>query len=383
MNTVSEGLQTTAAKFGRVTLQLTKFCNLNCSYCYCNPITRGEVEGLQLEPLLEFIKRINNAGCSSVVLTGGEPLIHPHFAEVVAELRRLNITIALETNGFLLDDNTLDLLNGTKTHIALTLESVDPKVHDEIRKRTGSWKAAVDALSRSRSFSSLTSQITFNLTARTVDEIGAACTLGTELGVSRIKFNPIYKIGPRGNPDNTRLYLSPTTLFDATQRWSEFLAQDFPFDVLLAVPPALIPANVPIRKSMCMGCELSALIGVLHDGTIRPCHNFMYSTAHIFGSIYAQYDLNEIRARISSLPGTDPFVLKGICSDCLFLSTCKGFCRAQAQNNFGRTDEPNWLCQVLADSGLFPSELRISKISTLFPDGVAGTSRSPFVILQQ
>lgn len=349
-------------RFGRITLQLTRHCNLNCSYCYCHPVTKGTVHGVGFDALIEFAGRLIERGARHFCLTGGEPLLYDRFLDLVDYFAAAHVSLAIETNGQLLDNEVLKHLSQTSAHIAVTLESVSASLHDSIRHGDGSWKRAVDGLRLVPAFSTLTSQITLNLTKNTVGDVERICELGSELHVSRIKLNPIYRIGPRGKRTRNDLFLDPIDIRALVSRWGGILDAKHPFQLFLALPPALLSSQAALKPERCHGCDLSILIAVLHDGSIRPCHNFMYSQPHSFGSIYETYDLDTIFDRIKNLPGTSRADLKGICNDCIVANVCRGFCRAQANNSNGSTDAPFQLCQDFADQGLFPAEMRISSV---------------------
>ena len=67
-------------------------CNLACPWCDTDHRTRRQVG---LETLLE---EATSFGIGSIILTGGEPLVHPHWEALVRALRARNLWVALETN---------------------------------------------------------------------------------------------------------------------------------------------------------------------------------------------------------------------------------------------------------------------------------------------
>lgn len=67
-------------------------CNLACPWCDTDHRTRRQVG---LETLLE---EVTSFGIGSIILTGGEPLVHPHWEALVRALRARNLWVALETN---------------------------------------------------------------------------------------------------------------------------------------------------------------------------------------------------------------------------------------------------------------------------------------------
>ena len=68
-------------------------CNLKCPWC-----DTDHRERLRLQ-LPELIKQVCNFGVRSVVVTGGEPTVQSGLDDLVEELRRKHLWVALETNG--------------------------------------------------------------------------------------------------------------------------------------------------------------------------------------------------------------------------------------------------------------------------------------------
>ena len=90
---------------GRVSAVLfTAGCALRCPYCH-NPdlvITRADAardDGLSsVEEALAFLER-RRAVLSGVVLSGGEPTLHPGLPALAAAIRDLGLAVKLDTNG--------------------------------------------------------------------------------------------------------------------------------------------------------------------------------------------------------------------------------------------------------------------------------------------
>lgn len=74
-------------------------CNLHCSYCdtfWANE-PDCKVELLAQEEILAYVK---GTGVHHVTVTGGEPLIRPHMAELLSSLSHLpDVEVEVETNG--------------------------------------------------------------------------------------------------------------------------------------------------------------------------------------------------------------------------------------------------------------------------------------------
>lgn len=76
-------------------LQLTRRCNQACRFC-SNP-ANGRL--LPLERARSWIERFVRKGYSGVILTGGEPTLHPALADIVAFASRRGLEPRLITNG--------------------------------------------------------------------------------------------------------------------------------------------------------------------------------------------------------------------------------------------------------------------------------------------
>lgn len=68
-------------------------CNILCPYC---DVGEREAREMTIEEILEVVERFGN---NSVLITGGEPLIHPNIAFFLRELSSMGFNILVETNG--------------------------------------------------------------------------------------------------------------------------------------------------------------------------------------------------------------------------------------------------------------------------------------------
>lgn len=111
-------------------------CNFRCPYCMPEKEFSQHYKFLQEKEWLTFAevtrltKLLVRLGVTKVRLTGGEPLLRPHLADLIQQL----ITIpeiedlALTTNGSLLAENVEKLrLSGLK-RLTVSLDTLDPKI---------------------------------------------------------------------------------------------------------------------------------------------------------------------------------------------------------------------------------------------------------------
>lgn len=85
-----------------VYLKLTDECNLRCKYCYAGSGKQSET--LKIDVLQRIAKEVKEISPSvEYVLTGGEPLIHPHALDFAEDVYALGNSVHLLTNGVLVD----------------------------------------------------------------------------------------------------------------------------------------------------------------------------------------------------------------------------------------------------------------------------------------
>ncbi len=83
----------------------TSKCNLSCSYC--SVAKRNRHFQIKLPVIQDYITKLKSRGLKAVTITGGgEPLLYPHFNQLVKWLKDEGLRIALITNGTLCDKVT-------------------------------------------------------------------------------------------------------------------------------------------------------------------------------------------------------------------------------------------------------------------------------------
>jgi uncharacterized radical SAM superfamily Fe-S cluster-containing enzyme len=109
---------------------ITSACNLDCPVCYTINKNRNSyfMSRDEFATILGQI-RANDPEMQIINFTGGEPLIHPHFCELVEMCREDGIhRITISTNGmrFLEDPELLPRLTDLDTRIVLSFNSFNP-----------------------------------------------------------------------------------------------------------------------------------------------------------------------------------------------------------------------------------------------------------------
>lgn len=128
-----------------VVWNLTRRCNLRCIHCYANSDARFYPGELTLTECQGVIRDLARFGVPAVLLSGGEPTIHPDFLEIAETATGTGLRVTLSTNGTLLDRPLVRRLKALGlAYVGISLDGIGA-AHDRFRGRTGAFAGAVEA----------------------------------------------------------------------------------------------------------------------------------------------------------------------------------------------------------------------------------------------
>jgi radical SAM protein with 4Fe4S-binding SPASM domain len=104
-------------------VELTRACNLRCPHCFVEAGAPREVE-MSTERILRLLDEWAEMGVFSVVITGGEPSIHPDFLHIVRYAYDLGFTVAIASNGIPLSEKVLAQIPQDDVIISVSLDGI-------------------------------------------------------------------------------------------------------------------------------------------------------------------------------------------------------------------------------------------------------------------
>lgn len=134
------------------TFELTNRCNLNCAHCYINqPANDRAIRQRELTTgqIKQVIDDMAEAGILFLTLTGGEPLLRPDFAEIYTHARHRGLLVILFTNGTLLTDEIIHLLQDIRPFsIDISIYGASAPVFERVTRLPGSFDRCYRAIDR-------------------------------------------------------------------------------------------------------------------------------------------------------------------------------------------------------------------------------------------
>lgn len=131
-------------------IQVVRHCNHYCGFC-SNPSTPYTHDFESMRVLVDdFVRR----GYYGVILTGGEPTLHPELPRVTAYAREQGLHVRMITNGHRLADEAFakDMADAGLQLVHVSIYSVDPAVEERIRGVAGTLDRAFAAIGNASRF---------------------------------------------------------------------------------------------------------------------------------------------------------------------------------------------------------------------------------------
>ena len=125
-----------------VHVEITTRCNVGCPQCYCSSIATGD----DMDYLLytSIIDEISDLKIPSVLLTGGEPLLHSKLIKMIEYAVQKNIKVIISTSGYGLNEEICkELSNSGVGEICVSINGSNQNIHSLSR---GHFASAVNAL---------------------------------------------------------------------------------------------------------------------------------------------------------------------------------------------------------------------------------------------
>lgn len=314
----------------KVELELTEQCNLSCVFCYNSqkPIISGLSE--------RILQRLIEEGVLEIVLTGGEPMLHPKFSEILKFCTDNFVRVMIQTNGTLISKEWARLFSRLGVFgINISLHGLED-VHEGLTQVNGSFQKALDGI-RNVIYADKNIRLASNcvLTKKNFKFVNEQVNFLYDVGVREFTFT---RFTPTGVGESSRTLLLSR---DELNETLEFLVQKFKslenakFILANSMPMCGLKKNL---EFLCECCNFGiSKFYVNVQGDVLLCG----MSRLVIGNILQQTfrDMKSSTAIYKNrVLGLD---LPNECRQCLNFQKCRGGCRAAAVAYFGRLNAPD------------------------------------------
>ena len=179
-------------------ISTTTRCNFHCPHCLRSEIDDDKtiVKDLPLPVFETALKGGKKLGFQYVSFSGGEPILHPRFSDLVSLAGKYGYTYNFATNGWfhneywkIIEQNCSNL-----DVIFLSMDGITAEVHDAVRNKAGSFDKLIETANFYRNHN-LSMTATFCVTKKNYHQIEGLPEFCLKLGIKTTKWAaavPIY-----------------------------------------------------------------------------------------------------------------------------------------------------------------------------------------------
>ena len=309
-----------------VSWNTTNKCNMFCDHCYreSGEQSAGELTTEQGKKLIDEIKR---AGFKIMIFSGGEPLMRSDIVELISYASDSGLRPVIGSNGTLLTEElALQLKRAGALRIGISLDSLDEKKHNELRKYENAFQEAVRGMEICNKVG-LEFQIHTTVMKWNLGELSEMTDFAVAKGA---KAHHLFFLIPTGSGLN----IEEDMLNE--QEYEDVLNQvlEKQKKVDIEIKPTCAPQFMRIasQKGMDMRFSKGCIAGISYcivspKGDVQPCAYFDLRVGNVkekaFDEIWRE---SEVFRRMR----TEEY--SGGCGDCRYKNSCGG-CRARAYYN--------------------------------------------------
>lgn len=314
-------------------LILTEKCNYHCDFCIRESISHN-VDEFSMEMLSKTIHLLSETFPNSVLLlTGGEPTLHPNFKEIVKLALSKFYAVQITSNGSFKTDLNVFLQPFLKKNLYLQM-SLDgtPDFHNHVRGEHA-FESVIENLKKLQSVSSHVS-LSSTISHQNFDEAKKLACILNSYSFSHLKVSPVIE---KDASNITATY---------AHEWNNFVDELLPMCFYEVDIKKLYDFDL-MREYISAGLstEIITNCGFGYSKIyVRPNLNILTCscTNNIIGNLRND-SLETIRERLTRIQKID-LDTNSICYNCEFKSICNGGCPGYSQKIFGKNNYGDIRC---------------------------------------
>jgi len=174
-------------------IHLTGQCNQECAHCYMLG-GRSRTERLSFDWVERALQEGPSLGIGTVFLTGGEPLMHPRFSEIVTVAGSTSgLKTTVSTNATLITKTHASLFHDLSISVHVSLDGAS-EYHDRFRRLPGSFDRTARGLALLKA-AAVPVTIVMSVSRDNLDQFDAVADWAITHGAIRLLVQPLLSLG--------------------------------------------------------------------------------------------------------------------------------------------------------------------------------------------
>lgn len=365
---------------GLAYLELTSACNSRCPGCLnesfiANFQTRALKHEFRQQPMsYETWHRILSllpASITSIILSGGEPTLHPEFEAIVEELATRSLDFVLFTNGrWQAPSQIISLLSNLPQFqgFLISLHGASMTSHETFTGVKGSFRETVKNIETAAQ-TGLPVSISTVITQQNLSEINAIVDLASKLGVEEVNFNRYLLTPGRLTISGERIQTPSATELRQAIAQIEVLRKQFSDQIHIGYGPCIPQC---FASSSSLGCSAGKASFVIDPwGNLKPC---LHTNLLVGNLLKEGFDILWESPALKSWRG----LFDAKCTGCSAFSQCGGGCRAMTLAS-GLVRDPLMVAPLTTAYGNHPY---LGEVTDFLQETQPDESSSPSGIVQ-
>lgn len=176
---------------------LLRRCNLTCQHCYSVSTDTHFPGELSTPDIYRVMDELKAARVPVLILSGGEPLLHPDIFAIAKRAKAMGFYVALSSNGTLINaDNIDDIAACDFDYVGVSLDGLGA-THDRFRRMAGAFDASLNAIRLCRDLG-LKIGVRYTMTQDNAQDLPGLLALIEDEAIDRFYFSHLNYAG-RGN----------------------------------------------------------------------------------------------------------------------------------------------------------------------------------------
>ena len=330
---------------------LLRRCNLTCKHCYSISTDKHFPHELSTQQIFTVMDDLKGFKVPVLILSGGEPLLHPDIFKIANHAKEMGFYTALSTNGTLIDATNIEQLAAVGfDYLGISIDGMS-ETHDRFRCQQGAFDSSMHGLHLCKQ-QGIKVGLRFTMTQDNADDLPQLLNLIDTEQIDKFYFSHLNYAGRGNTHRKDDVFLNTTRwamdlLFDRTMkdvsngRETEFVSGNNDADgvYLLHWVTQHFPEQAEhIHKKLIQWGGNSSGVNVANidnQGHVHP------------DTMWWNYDLGNVKERPFSEIWKDtsdpimaglkaqPRTISGRCSHCDYFNICNGNTRIRAMQLTG------------------------------------------------
>lgn len=306
------------SRIENISFEITRMCNLRCKHCYSDSGTERDKK-LTFEEIKKLIDDLASIGVFNIMLTGGEPLLHPNIFDIIEYIQLKPMSVMLFTNGTLITKEIVEMLKDTILSLAVSIDGAVPETHDRYRGVKGSFADTVRAINMAKA-AGIKVRGNVSIHKGNLNEIVGIIELLKELRVDDYHMLPISFTG-RSEPSD--IFVTPQEYVKVLKKIKQYEKEHGELKKKYPYSPALTNCGIGVNS-----------LAVRSNGVVVPCPQFPdeVSLGNVRKDSIADIWNNSVF--LNKVRSINVFE-SSMCKMCTHARVCKGGCIADVYARTG------------------------------------------------